>query len=51
MNKNPKDGVEGISQFQWLKFKKDESLTIFFKKSLNKDLEFEKFSMVNPKFG
>lgn len=51
MNDNLKDGVEGISQFQWLRFKKEEPLTIYFKKSLNEDLEFEKFSMVKPKCG
>lgn len=51
MNENLKDSVDGISQFQWLRFKKEEPLTILFKKSLNEDLAFEKYSMVKPKVG
>lgn len=51
MNEYLKDGIAGISQFQWLRFTKEEPLTVCYKTSLNEDLKFSKYDMGKPKVG
>lgn len=51
MNDCLKDAVTGISKFQWLRFKKEDPFTVFYKCSLNEDLEFESYDMRQPKVG
>lgn len=51
MNEYLKGSIDGISQFQWLRFTKAEPLIVYYKTSLNEDLEFQKYDMAKPKAG
>lgn len=51
MNEVVKNNFTGIRDIQWLRFKKECPYTVFYKKTLNEEMEFESVDLKKPKKG